>query len=149
MSGSSSSLLAGLVDAGADETKRQAARMGGPRLSFHCPPTRPFPLPAHPCPADVAVQPLVFLAIYYSFTLPALPFVQLYGVGVLVVWYCSSWGTLMSLVAPPSSSLIATVAVLMVSWQWGGWQGSDGGWAALPPNMRASRPAALSPSGSR
>ena len=82
----------------------------------------------------MAVQPLVFLSIYYSFTLPALPFVQLYGVGVLVVWYCSSWGTLMSVVAPPSSSLIATVAVLMVSWGLGGGgQGSGGSRAALLP----------------
>ena len=42
----------------------------------------------------MAVQPLVFLAIYSSMTLPTVPFVQLYGVGVLVVWYCTSLGTL-------------------------------------------------------
>lgn len=70
----------------------------------------------------MAVQPLVFLSIYYSMTLPALPFVQLYGVGVLVVWYCTSAGTLLSLVAPPSSALMATAALLMVGGVgvWGG-----------------------------
>ncbi|PRW59962.1 white-brown complex 30 [Chlorella sorokiniana] len=64
---------------------------------------------------DVAVLPLVFLAIYSSMTLPTVPFVQLYGVGVLVVWYCTSLGTLMSVLAPPSSSLMATAALLLIA----------------------------------
>lgn len=65
-------------------------------------------------PADVAIQPAVFLSIYASMTLPAMPWSQLYGVGVLVAWYCTSLGALMSLVVAPSSSLMATVALLMV-----------------------------------
>lgn len=77
-------------------------------------PPPPFPHPPPPLSADVFIQPLVFLAIYYSLTLPAIPFLELYGVGVLVVWYCSSLGTLLSLLAPPSSSLLATVALIMV-----------------------------------
>ncbi len=63
----------------------------------------------------MALQPLTFLSIYYSLTLPALPFAQLYAVGVLVVWWCSSLGTLVSVLAPSSSALIATVALVMVS----------------------------------
>lgn len=63
---------------------------------------------------DVALQPAVFLSVYASMTLPAMPWGQLYGVGVLVCWFCTSLGALVSLLAPPSSSLMATVALLMI-----------------------------------
>lgn len=62
----------------------------------------------------MALQPAVFLSVYASMTLPAMPWGQLYGVGVLVCWFCTSLGALASLLAPPSNSLMATVAVLMV-----------------------------------
>lgn len=64
-------------------------------------------------------------------TLPAIPFAQLYGVGVLVAWYCSSLGTLMSVLAPPSSALIATVSLLLVR------AGQQAG-QALPPAAGAA-----------
>ena len=81
-----------------------------PRLCRFTPSSLPPCFPA----ADVAVQPLVFLSVYYSLTLPAMPFVQLYGVGVLVVWYTASLGALVSLLVTPSSALISVVAILMV-----------------------------------
>ena len=81
----------------------------------HPPHPHPHPPPQHPnIPADVLVQPLLFLSIYSSMTLPAAPFLRLYAVGVLVCFYCTSAGTLLSLVAPPSSALMATTALLMV-----------------------------------
>ncbi|KAL4458314.1 hypothetical protein ABPG75_013179 [Micractinium tetrahymenae] len=63
---------------------------------------------------DVVLQPAVFLSVYASMTLPAMPWGQLFGVGVLVCWFCTSLGALVSLLAPPSSSLMATVALLMI-----------------------------------
>ena len=83
-------------------------------------------------PADVAVQPLVFLSIYYSMTLPAIPFLHLYGVGVLVVWFSTALGHLMSLLIPPATSLLATISLLMV----GGWVevGGWGVWGWGPPH---------------
>ena len=43
-------------------------------------------------------------------TLPAIPFAQLYFIGVLAVWSCSSMACLLSVMVPPSSSLVAAVA---------------------------------------
>lgn len=64
---------------------------------------------------DVGLQPLVFLSVYYSLTLPAISFAQLYLVGVLVVWYCSSMGCLVSILISPANSLVTAVAIVMVT----------------------------------
>ena len=65
---------------------------------------------------DVALQPLVFLAIYWSMTLPTIPFGFHYLVGVLVVWWCSSAGCLISvLVGQQANALVAAVAVVMIA----------------------------------
>jgi hypothetical protein len=75
------------------------------------------------------VQPLVFLSIYYSMTLPAIPFLQLYGVGTLVAWFATGVGHLMSLVVPPNSSLLATMSLLMVGGPVCACNGCVCGWA--------------------
>lgn len=65
---------------------------------------------------DVAIYPLVFLSIYQSMTLPATPFSTLYIVGLLVVWWTTSAGCLVSiLIRNPSNALVAAVAVVMIS----------------------------------
>jgi ABC-type multidrug transport system ATPase subunit len=65
---------------------------------------------------DVAIYPLVFVAIYQSMTLPSTPFLTYYIVGLLVVWWTTSAGCLISiLVGNPSSALVAAVAVVMIS----------------------------------
>lgn len=87
----------------------------------------------HPCPTtDVLVQPLLFLSIYSSMTLPAAPFLHLYAVGVLVCLYCTSAGTLLSLVAPPSSALMATTGLLLIM---------GGMLNGVSPNYRGMAPA--------
>lgn len=63
---------------------------------------------------DVALQPLVFLSIYTSLTLPILSFAQYYLVGVLVVWYCSSIGCLVSILVPPNNALVSAVALIII-----------------------------------
>ena len=65
---------------------------------------------------DVALHPLVFLSIYQSMTLPAIPFATHYLIGVLVVWWTSSAGCLISiLVGQPANALVAAVAVVMIA----------------------------------
>lgn len=39
---------------------------------------------------------------------------QMYSLGLLVVWYSSSLGCLLSILAGPSSALITTVGVMLV-----------------------------------
>ena len=65
-------------------------------------------------------------------TLPAIPFLQLYAVGVLATFYCSSLATLMSVIVPPSSSLVAAVAAVMIL---------GGQLNGVTPNLRKMAPA--------
>ena len=65
---------------------------------------------------DIVLNPLVFLSIYTSLTLPAISLKMYYLIGMLVVWWTSSAGCLISvLVNNPSSALVASVAVVMIS----------------------------------
>lgn len=65
---------------------------------------------------DVALQPLVFLSIYQSMTLPTLPFAMHYLIGMLVVWWTSSAGCLISILAgQQATALIASVTVVLVT----------------------------------
>jgi len=65
---------------------------------------------------DVAIQPLVFLSIYQSMTLPSIPFAMHYLIGMLVVWWCSSAGCLISvLISQPANALVAAVAIVMIA----------------------------------
>ncbi|KAL6769007.1 hypothetical protein ACKKBF_B17105 [Auxenochlorella protothecoides x Auxenochlorella symbiontica] len=63
---------------------------------------------------DVFIQPLVFLSVYYSMTIPSISFGLLYVIGVLVVFWCASLGCLMSIIMGNNSALVASVAILMV-----------------------------------
>lgn len=64
---------------------------------------------------DVALHPLVFLAIYTSMTLPAISLGMYYLVAVLVVWWTSSAGCLISvLVNNSANALVATVILVMI-----------------------------------
>ena len=64
---------------------------------------------------DVALHPLVFLAIYTSMTLPAISLGMYYLIGVGVVWWCSSAGCLISvLVNNSANALVAAVAMVMI-----------------------------------
>ncbi|GAB4822174.1 hypothetical protein N2152v2_009220 [Parachlorella kessleri] len=63
---------------------------------------------------DITIQPLIFLAAYYSLTLPSIAFSQLYLAGLLVTWYCSSLGCLMSVVLRPANALVATIVVALM-----------------------------------
>lgn len=64
---------------------------------------------------DVAIYPLVFLSIYQSMTLPAMPFSTFYIVGFLAVWWTTSAGCLVSiLIRNTSNALVAAVAVVMI-----------------------------------
>jgi hypothetical protein len=82
---------------------------------------------------DVALQPLVFMSIYQSMTLPNIHLGLHYLVGLLVVWWCSSAGCLISvLVGQPGNALVAAVAVVMVA----------GGFInGVSPNYRGLSPA--------
>ncbi|KAL4536815.1 hypothetical protein Ndes2526A_g06320 [Nannochloris sp. 'desiccata'] len=65
---------------------------------------------------DVALHPLVFLAIYTSMTLPSISLGMYYLVGLLVVWWTSSAGCLISvLVNNSANALVASVAVVMIA----------------------------------
>jgi len=65
---------------------------------------------------DVALHPLVFLAIYTSMTLPSISLGMFYLVGFLVVWWTSSAGCLISvLINNSANALVASVAVVMIA----------------------------------
>lgn len=65
---------------------------------------------------DIAIQPLIFLSIYQSMTLPSISFATNYLVGVLVVWWTTSAGCLFSvLVGRQSNALVAAVAFVMIT----------------------------------
>jgi ABC-type multidrug transport system ATPase subunit len=65
---------------------------------------------------DVALHPLVFLAIYTSMTLPSISLGMYYLIGFLVVWWTSSAGCLISvLVNNSANALVAAVAVVMIA----------------------------------
>jgi len=65
---------------------------------------------------DIAIQPLIFLSIYQSMTLPTISFGIHYIVGLLVVWWTTSAGCLMSvLVGQQSNALVAAVAFVMIT----------------------------------
>ncbi|KAL0020410.1 hypothetical protein WJX77_000240 [Trebouxia sp. C0004] len=63
---------------------------------------------------DILVQPAIFMSLYYTLTLPEIKFVDYYIVAVLVTWYTSGLGYLMSVVMAPQNSMVAAVAVCMI-----------------------------------
>eukprot|EP00887_Chlorella_sp_A99_P006238 scaffold3.g6238.t1 len=85
---------------------------------------------------DVLLQPAVFLSVYCALVLPAIPWLSLYVVGVLVVWYASSLGCLLSVLVSPSNSLVAAVAFTMVLS--GFLNGVTPNYAGLSPAMKAN-----------
>ena len=65
---------------------------------------------------DIAIQPLIFFAIYDSMTLPSITFGTYYLIGLLVVWWTTSAGTLISvIVADQSNALVAAVAFVLIT----------------------------------
>ena len=65
---------------------------------------------------DIAIQPLIFIAIYDSMTLPSISFGMYYLIALLVVWWTTSAGTLISvLVSDRSNSLVAAVAFVLIT----------------------------------
>jgi hypothetical protein len=86
---------------------------------------------------DCALQPLVFLAVYQSMTLPAIPFATHYALGLLVTFWCASAGCLMSvLVGSQANALVAAVAVVMVA---GGFiNGVSPNFRELAPGLKAA-----------
>lgn len=84
---------------------------------------------------DVGLQPLVFLSIYYFMTLPAINFFNYYLIGVLVVWYCSSLGCLISVVVSPQNALVTAVSIIMLIG--GFFNGVTPNFRDLSPGMRA------------
>ncbi len=65
---------------------------------------------------DIAIHPLIFFAIYTSMTLPSISFGQYYFIGVLVVWWTTSAGTLISVIVPDqSNALVAAVAFVLIT----------------------------------
>lgn len=63
---------------------------------------------------DIVVQPAIFMSLYYTLTLPEIKFMDYYTVAVLVTWYTSGLGYLMSVVMAPQNSMVAAVAVCMI-----------------------------------
>ncbi|KAL0037315.1 hypothetical protein WJX79_001603 [Trebouxia sp. C0005] len=63
---------------------------------------------------DILVQPAIFMSLYYTLTLPEIKFVDYYIVAVLVTWYTSGLGYLVSVVMAPQNSMVAAVAVCMI-----------------------------------
>ena len=65
---------------------------------------------------DISIQPLIFFAIYTSMTLPSITFGTYYLIGVLVVWWTTSAGTLISvIVGRQSNALVAAVAFVLIT----------------------------------
>ncbi|KAK9803611.1 hypothetical protein WJX72_004863 [[Myrmecia] bisecta] len=63
---------------------------------------------------DVLAQPAIFMSLYYTLTLPEIAFVDYYTVSLLVVWYTTGLGYLLSVVMAPQNSMVAVVAVTLV-----------------------------------
>ena len=65
---------------------------------------------------DVTIQPLIFIAIYDSMTLPPISFGMYYLIALLVVWWTTSAGTLISvLISDQSNALVAAVAFVLIT----------------------------------
>jgi len=65
---------------------------------------------------DITIQPLIFIAIYDSMTLPSISFGLYYLIALLVVWWTTSAGTLISvLVGDRSNALVAAVAFVLIT----------------------------------
>lgn len=65
---------------------------------------------------DITIQPLIFIAIYDSMTLPSISFGMYYLIALLVVWWTTSAGTLISvLVSDQSNALVAAVAFVLIT----------------------------------
>jgi hypothetical protein len=64
--------------------------------------------------AWVFLSPALFLGIYYTLTLPQLPFWQYYLAAVCVCWWCSGMAYLVSAVVPGPSVLMVGVFIALI-----------------------------------